>query len=70
MFTEQSRWEWLRIWQEATAGSDEYRVPLRMLEKAILYLNTGDRAALLALPAEERSIVAPLVGWTESDDET
>ncbi|MCB9386121.1 MAG: tetratricopeptide repeat protein, partial [Bryobacterales bacterium] len=64
-----SRSEWLRIWKEAAGDRDDYRVALRMLEKGILYLNTGDRAALLALPAEERSIVAPLVGWTESDEE-
>jgi tetratricopeptide (TPR) repeat protein len=65
--TERSRNEWVRLWKHHADEREEFPMALRMLEQAILYLNTGSPAALLALPQEQRSIVAPLVGWKENE---
>ena len=66
-FGESARRQWLRICKEAFAGREEYQTALRLLEAATDYLNSGDPAALFALPAEQRSIVVPLVGWTHDE---
>ena len=66
-FGEEARRQWVRICKDAFAEREEYHTALRLLEAATDYLNSGDPAALFALPAEERSIVAPLVGWAHDE---
>ena len=66
-FGEQARRQWLGICKDAFGDREEYHTALRLLEAATDYLNSGYPAALFALPAEERSIVAPLVAWTHGE---
>ena len=66
-FGEPARRQWVRICKDAFGDREEYDTALRLLEAASDYLNSGDPAALFALPAEERSIVAPLVGWPHDE---
>ena len=66
-FGEGARRQWVRICGDAFGDREEYHTALRLLEAASNYLNSGDPAALFALPAEERSIVAPLVGWAHDE---
>ena len=66
-FGEQARRQWVRICKDAFSEREEYHTALHLLEAATDYLNSRDPAALFALPAEERSIVAPLVGWKHDE---
>ena len=66
-FGEQARRQWVRICKDAFGEREEYHTALRLLEAATDYLNSDDPAALFALPAEQRAIVAPLVGWTHGE---
>ncbi len=66
-FGEEARRQWVRICKDAFGEREEYHTALRLLGAATDYLNSGDPAALFALPAEQRAIVAPLVGWTHDE---
>jgi len=56
---------WLETWQKAAGDSAEMRLPLRLLDAAIRYFDSGDPPdprILLELPVEERSILESLLG--------
>lgn len=56
---------WLETWQEAAGEIAEMRLPLRLLDAAIRYYDSGtppDPRILLELPVEERSILESLLG--------
>lgn len=60
-----SRRLWLETWQKAAGESAELRLPLRLLDAAIRYFDSGnppDPRILLELPVEERSILGSLLG--------
>jgi hypothetical protein len=59
---------WLETWQNAAGEIVEMRLPLRLLEAAIRYYDSGtppDPRILLELPIEERSILEALLGVNE-----
>lgn len=56
---------WLETWRKAAGESAEMRLPLRLLDAAIRYFDSGtppDPRILLELPVEERSILESLLG--------
>lgn len=53
---------WLDAWRAAGGAHEELELPVRLLDAAVRYRETGDRRVLLELPAEQRSIVAPMLG--------
>ncbi len=60
-----SRRLWLETWQKAAGENAEMRLPLRLLDAAIRYFDSGDPPdprILLELPVEERSILESLLG--------
>lgn len=63
---------WVETWQAQTAGRSEFTLPLRLLDVAVRFLNSGDPPdprVLLELQAEERSLLKPLLGVAEEEDE-
>jgi tetratricopeptide (TPR) repeat protein len=64
---------WYETWHSVTGDRPEFTLPLRLLDVAIRYQDSGDppdARILLELPAEERSLLRPLVGVAdESEDE-
>ncbi|MCX6376504.1 MAG: tetratricopeptide repeat protein, partial [Armatimonadetes bacterium] len=70
--TASDRERWLKDFTELVGADDDLALPLRLLEAAVAYLNTGDDRALLALPAESRPLVQRMLSrqsllWEESD---
>jgi len=59
---------WLKCWEEAAGGHDEFQLPLRLLDAAIRYRETEDQRVLLALPVEERRILEEVLGLEEKDE--
>jgi len=56
---------WYETWQAQTGNRPEFTLPLRLLDVAIRYQDSGDppdARILLELPAEERSLLKPLLG--------
>ncbi len=64
---------WYETWQAQTGDRLEFTLPLRLLDVAIRYQDSGDppdARILLELPAEERSLLKPLLGANaEAEDE-
>lgn len=59
---------WWETWQKATGETAEMRLPLRLLDAAIRYYDSGtppDPRILLELPVEERSILEALLGVSQ-----
>jgi tetratricopeptide (TPR) repeat protein len=57
---------WLQAWHEAGAGDDELVIPLRILTAAVAWKLDGDDAHLLRLPAEERTVLEPILARAAS----
>ena len=63
---------WHETWQERTAGRSEFTLPLRLLDVAVRFLNSGDPPdvrVLLELQAEERRLLRPLLGMSEDEED-
>ena len=64
---------WYEMWQAQTENRSEFTLPLRLLDVAIRYQDSGDppdARILLELPAEERGLLKPLLGASaEAEDE-
>jgi hypothetical protein len=61
---------WLETWQVAGSEHAQMRLPLRLLQTAIRYTDSGnppDPRILLELPVEERSILEPQLGSVKAD---
>jgi hypothetical protein len=56
---------WRDIWFEAGGVYDELRIPLRIFDVGIRYLQTEDRRVLLDLLSEERQILAEVFGFDQ-----
>jgi len=52
---------WRDMWQELASRFKEFEVPLRLLDAAVRYVQSEDQRVLLGLPAEERSLLTPLL---------
>ncbi len=62
---------WHERWEAAAAGNMEFRFPLRLMDTAIRYRDSGDPPdprILLELPQEERSIVESLLDGVDADE--
>ena len=57
----EDRRRWGAVWAELAGGQEHMRIPLRMLQAAINYLEDGRETALLALPSEERNLLDALL---------
>jgi tetratricopeptide (TPR) repeat protein len=55
--------QWASIWKEAAGSYVELELPLRLLEAAVEYQESGDDRVLLALPLEEREILHSMIGF-------
>ena len=53
---------WRDVWFAAGGTYDELRIPLRIFDVGIRYLQTGDQRVLLDLLSEERQILAEVFG--------
>ncbi len=60
--TNADRKAWVDVWKELAGSYDSMKIPLQILEAAMIYLNDNDDRALLRLPIEQRRIAEPLVG--------
>lgn len=59
--------EWTMLWTELWKNVPEGEAPLRLLRVAANYIETEDRTALLSIPQEERKVLLPLLGLSESN---
>ncbi len=60
---------WHERWEAAAAGKAELRLPLRLMDTAVRYRDSGDPPdprILLELPQEERSILESLLGSADA----
>ncbi len=53
---------WNSVWQELGARKPGLAISLRLFDAAVRYRESGDERVLLALPAEERALLEPLLG--------
>jgi tetratricopeptide (TPR) repeat protein len=63
---------WHETWQARTGDRAEFTLPLRLLDVAIRYQDSGDppdARILLELPAEERSLLKPLLGVEDREED-
>lgn len=63
---------WVTTWQSQTTGRSEFALPLRLLDVAVRFINSGDppdTRILLELQAEERSLLKPLLGIKEAEED-
>lgn len=63
---------WYETWQAQTGDRSEFTLPLRLLDVAVRFLNSGDppdARILLELPAEERSLLKPLLGVEDREED-
>ena len=71
LFSPDARRLWVETWQAQTAGRSEFTLPLHLLDVAVRFLNSGDPPdprVLLELQAEERSLLKPLLGVEEDEE--
>ena len=71
LFSPDVRRLWLETWQAQTGGRSEFTLPLRLLDVAVRFLNSGDPSdprVLLELQAEERSLLKPLLSVEEDEE--
>jgi len=61
MVSDKAARTWLELWQELTSNYEEFQIPIRLLDAAVCYKETGDRRVLLQLPSELRGFLEPLV---------
>lgn len=52
---------WCRMWRELSEGHKEMDLPLRLLDAAVEYRAKPDERILLRLPAEERTLIEPML---------
>jgi len=52
---------WLDAWRELAGDRAEFQLPFRLLDTAIRHRETHDSHILLELPAEERTLLEPLL---------
>ena len=55
---------WMETWEKAAGHIPQMQLPLRLLNAAVRYLNSGeppDPRILLQLPVEERTLLEPLM---------
>ena len=60
-FSDSVRKDWLKQWQEAAAQVEVFGQTLRLMEAAVVYMETHDDRVLLCLSAEEREIARQLL---------
>ncbi len=53
---------WADSWQTAAGRFPEFRLPLRLLDSAVRYRQTGDLQIFMDLPQEERKLLESMVG--------
>jgi tetratricopeptide (TPR) repeat protein len=51
--------DWTRVWQQAAGESSDLKIPLRLMEVAVRFIETEDRSVLLDLPIEQRALLEP-----------
>jgi len=51
---------WVVLWSQSVSH-EEFEVPIKLLEAAVQYKETGDRRVLMRLPQELRFLLEPLV---------
>ena len=66
----ESRRAWLDVWQELGGAHPELEIPLRLLDAAVRYREKPDVRVLLGLAVEERELLKPLLGLSETSEET
>jgi predicted ArsR family transcriptional regulator/DNA polymerase III delta prime subunit len=59
---------WRNAAQRVFGSLPEFRIPLRLLDAAVTFVETRDVRVLLALPIEERTLVKELLGLTNLSD--
>lgn len=72
LFSPDARRLWYETWQTQAGGRSEFVLPLRLLDVAVRYLNSGDTPdarILLELAAEERSLLKPLLGIKDAEED-
>ncbi len=52
---------WSSVWQDLGADKPGLTISLRLFDAAVHYRESGDERVLLALPAEERALLEPLL---------
>ncbi len=60
---------WNTVWQELGAGKADMTISLRLFNAAVNYRESGDERVLLALPAEERALLKPLLETGQDEPE-
>ena len=65
--TNEAAQAWRDVWHELGAAQKELALPLRLLNTAVEYRAKPDKRVLLGLPAEERSLLEPLLGVPKSE---
>ena len=58
---------WNSVWQDLGAGKPELTISLRLFDAAVQYREGRDERVLLALPAEERALLRPLLEVAEGE---
>ena len=53
---------WLAMWRELAASTQEFKLPLRLLDSAVAFAESRDLRFLMELPLEERVLLEPLLG--------
>ena len=59
---------WRNAAQRVFSSLPEFRIPLRLLDATVTFIETRDVRALLTLPVEERTLVEQLLGNTNLSD--
>ncbi len=67
--SEETLGAWNSIWQELGANKPIMTISLRLFDAAVRYRENGDERVLLALAAEERALLGPLLESGLSDAE-
>ena len=62
LFQDSTARRWLDDWSTEAGSSPEFRLPIRLLNSAVSYLENRDLRVLMELPLEERILLEPLLG--------
>jgi tetratricopeptide (TPR) repeat protein len=60
---------WVALWQDVTAGDEEFGLALRLLQALVQYRETEDPRVLLRLPLEERRIAEEVLARVREQED-
>jgi hypothetical protein len=63
IFTPALAREWTQAWQQLAGDAPALKIPLRMMETCVRFLETNERNVLLDLPMEQRSLLEPEIDF-------